>query len=191
MELTQKVWQRTKNRKTFDKSRATYNVSRGKIGITRVLPSRVSNRVLQYIPSGSFWSKFSLNPAISMACLVSWIPLTLSSAQSRILLPLYFKILWIPGFPEKRRRDRPGGGRGGEAPSRKLVVQSSCQYDVTSRAHVSDLQNGKQSSSKRRMKISNLSQKNCSDFLDLAIWRSLLSQKTRLWYFFRMKLPVV
>lgn len=28
-------------------------MSRGKIGITRVLPSRVSNRVLQYIPSGS------------------------------------------------------------------------------------------------------------------------------------------
>ena len=62
-----------------------------------------------------------------------------------------------------------GWGRGGEVPSRKLVVQSSCQYDVTSRAHVSDLQNGKQSSSKRRMKISNLSKKNCSDFLDLAI----------------------
>ena len=49
-----------------------------------------------------FWSKFSLNPAISMACLASRIPLTLSPAQSRMSLSLYFKILWIPGF---------GGGR--------------------------------------------------------------------------------
>ena len=51
-----------------------------------------------------FWSTFSLNPAISMACLASRIPLTLSPAQSRMSLSLYFKILWIPGF---------GGGGGG------------------------------------------------------------------------------
>ena len=44
-----------------------------------------------------------------------------------------------------------------------------CQYDVTSR--VSDFQ----SLSKRRIKISNLSRKYCSNFLDLEILRSLLS----------------
>ena len=48
-----------------------------------------------------------------MACLPSRILLTLSPAQSRMSLSLYFKILWIPGFPEKRRRDRPEGGGGG------------------------------------------------------------------------------
>ena len=46
-----------------------------------------------------------------------------------------------------------------------------CQYDVTSR--VSDFQSGELS--KRRIKISNLSRKYCSNFLDLEILRSLLS----------------
>ena len=46
-------------------------------------------------------------------------------------------------------------------------------------------------SSKRRIKISNLSRKYCSDFLDLEIFRSLLSYKNRLWYFFGMKRSVV
>ena len=54
------------------------------------------------------------------------------------------------------------------------MVQSVFQYDVTSR--VSDFQNGEQSvHRKRRIKISNLSRKYCSDFLDLDIVRFLLS----------------
>ena len=36
-----------------------------------------------------------------------------------------------------------GGGGGGEVSPRKSVVQSTCQYDVTSR--VSNFQNGEQS----------------------------------------------
>ena len=35
-----------------------------------------------------------------------------------------------------------GGGGGGEVSPRKSVVQSTCQYDVTS--HVSNFQNGEQ-----------------------------------------------
>ena len=88
-------------------------------------------------------------------------------------------------------------GRGwlGELSPRKSVVQSACHYDVTSR--VSDFQNGEQAfpfgfgakkdrgkgfsvltakcSSERRIKISILPRKYCSDFLDLEIIRSLLS----------------
>ena len=40
-------------------------------------------------------------------------------------------------------------------------------------------------------KVSNFSRIYCSDFLDLAMLRSLLSQKNRLWYLFGMKRPVV
>ena len=79
--------------------------------------------------------------------------------------------------------------------ARKSVVQSACQYDVTSR--VSDFQNGEQAfpfgfgakkdrvkgfsvltakcSSEIGIKISILPRKYCSDFLDLEILRSLLS----------------
>ena len=65
---------------------------------------------------------------------------------------------------------------------RKSVVQSACQYNVTSR--VSDFQNGEQGvHRKRRIKISNLSRKYCSD-LDLEILRSLFLKKTRLKNFF-------
>ena len=46
-------------------------------------------------------------------------------------------------------------------------------------------------SSKRRIKLSILSRKYCSDFLNLEILRFLLSKKTRLKYFFEMKCPVV
>ena len=53
LELTQRAWQRTKNRKNCDKSRGRHNVSRGKIGITRALRSRFPNSVLQYVSSGS------------------------------------------------------------------------------------------------------------------------------------------
>ena len=41
----------------------------------------------------------------------------------------------------------PRGGGGGEVSPRKSVVQSACQYDVTSR--VSDFQNGEQSVHRR------------------------------------------
>ena len=69
--------------------------------------------------------------------------------------------------------------KGGKVSPRKSVVQSVFQYDVTSR--VSDFQNGEQSvHRKRRIKISNLSRKYCSDFLDLEIVSFLLSLKTRL-----------
>ena len=68
-------------------------------------------------------------------------------------------------------------GGGGVSP-RKSVVQSACQYDVTSR--VSDFQTGEQSFHRRDIKISILSRKYCSDFLDLEILRFLLSQKTRI-----------
>ena len=66
-----------------------------------------------------FWSKFSLNPAISMACLASRIPLTLSPAQSRMSLSLYFKILWIPGF---------GGGGGGGGKGTWVNFCRVCDY---------------------------------------------------------------
>ena len=46
-------------------------------------------------------------------------------------------------------------------------------------------------SSKRWIKLSILSRKYCSDFLNLEILRFLLSKKTRLKYFFEMKCPVV
>ena len=56
---------------------------------------------------------------------------------------------------------------------RKSVVQSACQYDVTSR--ISDFQKGEQSVDRRDgKKISNLSRKYCSDFFYLEILRSLL-----------------
>ena len=42
---------------------------------------------------------------------------------------------------------RRGGGGGGEVSSRKSVVQSACQYDVTTR--VSNFQNGEQSVHRR------------------------------------------
>ena len=43
-------------------------------------------------------------------------------------------------------------GPGGEVSPRKSLVQSACQYDVTSR--VSDFQNGEQSVHRRDIKIS-------------------------------------
>ena len=46
-------------------------------------------------------------------------------------------------------------------------------------------------SSKRRINISISSRKCCSDFFDLEILTFLLSQKTRLKYFFGMKCPLV
>ena len=46
--------------------------------------------------------------------------------------------------PLHRRR---GGGGKGEVSSRKSVVQSACQYDVTTR--VSNFQNGEQSIDRR------------------------------------------
>ena len=67
-----------------------------------------------------------------------------------------------------------GGGGGGEVSPRKSVVQSACQYDVTSR--VSDFQNGEQSVHRRDgIKIWILLRKYCSDFLDLEFLRFLLS----------------
>ena len=57
--------------------------------------------------------------------------------------------------------DYPRGG--GKVSPRKSVVQSDCQYDVTSL--VSDFQRRAKCSSKRRIKISILSRKYCSDFL--------------------------
>ena len=65
------------------------------------------------------------------------------------------------------RNTRTSRGEGGVAP-RKSVIQSTCQYDVTSRV----------------IKMSTLSRKYFSDFLHLEILRSLLSQKTRLKDFF-------
>ena len=56
---------------------------------------------------------------------------------------------------------KPGGKGGGKMSPKKSVVQSACQYDVTS--HVSDFQNGEQSVHRR------------DDFLDLEILRFLLS----------------
>ena len=76
----------------------------------------------------------------------------------------------------------------GEVSPRKSVVQSPCQYDVTS--CVSNFQNGEQSVH-RMKRIEILSRKYCSDFLDLKILRFPLSQKTRLKYFFGMKCPLV
>ena len=64
------------------------------------------------------------------------------------------------------------GGRGEEVSPRKSVVQSACQYHA-SREWLSKWL--AKCSSKRRIKISNLSLKYCSDFLDLEILRSLLS----------------
>ena len=69
-----------------------------------------------------------------------------------------------------------GGGGGGEVSPRKSVVQSACQYDLTSR--VSDFQNGEQSDQviiEETDKNFDLSRKNCSDFLDLEILRFLMS----------------
>ena len=43
---------------------------------------------------------------------------------------------------------RRGGGGKGEVSSRKSVVQSACQYDVTTR--VSNFQNGEQSFDRRK-----------------------------------------
>ena len=67
----------------------------------------------------------------------------------------------------------PKGGGGEKVSPRKSVVQSACQYDVTSL--VSDFQRWAKCSSKRRIKISILSRKYCSDFLVLEILRFLLS----------------
>ena len=65
------------------------------------------------------------------------------------------------------------GGGGGEVSPRKPGVQSARHHDVTS--SVSDFQNGKQSVHRRDIKISVLSRKYCSDFLDLEILRFLMS----------------
>ena len=62
---------------------------------------------------------------------------------------------------------------GGKVSLRKSVVQSVRQYDVMSR--VRDYQNGEQSVHRGDIKISILSRKYCSDFLDLEILRVLLS----------------
>ena len=64
----------------------------------------------------------------------------------------------------------------GKVSPRKSVVQSACQYDVTSL--VSDFQRRAKCSSKRRTKISILSRKYCSDFLVLEILRLLLDNCT-------------
>ena len=69
--------------------------------------------------------------------------------------------------------DYPRGGGGVKVSPRKSVVQSDCQYDVTSL--VSDFQRRAKCSSKIRIKISILSWKYCSDFLVLEILRFLLS----------------
>ena len=45
------------------------------------------------------------------------------------------------------KRPEQGGGGGGTLSLRETVVQSACQYDVTSR--VSDFQNGEQSVHRR------------------------------------------
>ena len=50
--------------------------------------------------------------------------------------------IWI--LPSGREE---GGGGGGKVSPRKSVVQSACQYDVTTR--VSDFQNGEQSVHRR------------------------------------------
>ena len=62
-----------------------------------------------------------------------------------------------------------GGGGKGES-----VVQSACQYDVTFR--VSNFENGEESvHQEERIKISILSRRYCSIFLDLEILKFLLS----------------
>ena len=67
-----------------------------------------------------------------------------------------------------------GGGGGGVSKEIGGSVRLPVWRHVSSR--VSDFQNGEQSvHRKRRIKISNLSRKYCSDFLDLDIVRFLLS----------------
>ena len=53
----------------------------------------------------------------------------------------------MPVMSVKSSRGGGGGGGGGEVSPRKFVVQSACQYDVTSR--VIDFQNGEQSVHRR------------------------------------------
>ena len=97
---------------------------------------------------------------------------------------LSFDVAHSPTYNYPPRR--VGGGAGGELSLRKYVVQSAC------RSRVSDFSKWRaQCSSNWRIKISILSRKYCSDFLELAILRSLLPWKTRLKYFFGMKCPAV
>ena len=81
-------------------------------------------------------------------------------------------------------------GGGGEGVSKKIC--STVRLPVWRHVSRQPLSNWRAKySSKRWIKLSILSRKYCSDFLNLEILRFLLSKKTRLKYFFEMKCPVV
>ena len=99
---------------------------------------------------------------------------------------------WAHPAHEIHHRSRRG--EGGEGDGVFKIISGSVRLPVWRHVSRRWLSKWRTKCSSKRLiqkKISNLSRQYCSDFLDLEILRSLLSQKNRLWYSFGMKRPVV